>query len=97
MPLFQLPVAAILASSAILSLAYRHFSASKRGKIALPLTSESPLEPRHDPFDVTSPEDIIDGEPVDETSFWVNVRSPFRTRVSLVSCILRRSYGGRLL
>lgn len=78
MPLFQLPVAATLASSAFFSLAFRGFSATKRGKIALPLTSDSPLEPRHDPFDVTSLEDIIDGEPVDESSFWANVRSLLR-------------------
>lgn len=78
MPSFQLPVAATLAISAFLSLAFRGFSATKRGKIALPLTSDCPLEPRHDPFDVTSPEDIIDGEPVDESSFWASVRSLFR-------------------
>jgi hypothetical protein len=72
---FQLPVAVALATSAILSLAVRGLSASKRGEIALPVTSDAPLEPQHDPFDVTSPEDIIDGEPVDETSFWQNVRS----------------------
>ena len=72
---FQLPVAVTLASSALLSLAVRGLSASKRGKIALPVTLNDPLEPRRDPFDVTSPEDIIDGEPIDETSFWPNVRS----------------------
>jgi hypothetical protein len=76
---FQLPVAVTLASSALLSLAVRSLSASKRGKIALPVTLNDPLEPRSDPFDVTSPEDIIDGEPIDETSFWLNVRSLFRT------------------
>ena len=70
MPSFQLPVAVTLASSALLSLAVR---ASKWGKIALPVTLNEPLEPRRDPFDVTSPEDIIDGEPIDETSFWLNV------------------------
>ena len=78
MPSYQLPVAVALATSAILSLAVCGLSASKRGKIALPLTSDGSLEPRHDPFDVTSLEDIIDGEPVDETSFWLNVRSPIR-------------------
>ena len=76
--LFQLPVAVTLASSALLSQAVRALSASKRGKIALPVTLNDPLEPQHDPFDVTSPEDIVDGEPVDETSFWLNVRSLIR-------------------
>jgi hypothetical protein len=79
MPLFQLPVAVTLASSALLSLAVRGLSASKRGEIALPVTLNDPLEPRRDPFDVTSPEDIIDGEPIDEASFWLNVRSLIQT------------------
>jgi hypothetical protein len=79
MSLFQLPVAVALASSALLSLAVRSLSASNWGKIALPVTLNDPLEPRRDPFDVTSPEDIIDGEPIDETSFWLNVRSLIRT------------------
>ena len=73
--LFQLPVAVTLVSSALLSLAVHALSVSKRGKIALPVTLNDPLEPRHDPFDVTSPEGIVDGEPTDETSFWLNVRS----------------------
>ena len=77
MPLFQLPVAVTLTSSALLSLAVHGFSASKRGEISLPVTLNDPLEPRSDPFDVTSPEDIIDGEPIDETSFWLNVRRMF--------------------
>lgn len=75
MPLFQLPIAVTLASGALLSLAVRCLSASKWGKIALPVTLDDPLEPRRDPFDVTSPEDIIDGEPINESSFWLNVRS----------------------
>ena len=74
MPSFQFPVAVTLTSSALLSLAVHGFSASKRGEISLPVTLNDPLEPRSDPFDVTSPEDIIDGEPIDETSFWLNVR-----------------------
>lgn len=94
MPLFQLPIAVTLATSAFLSLAFRNLSASKRGKIALPLTSDGPLESRHDPFDVTTPEDIIDGEPIDETSFWANVRSLVGMRMNSVLCFLRRSCGG---
>ena len=79
MPSFQLSVAVTLASSALLSFAVRGFSASKRGKIALPAALNDPLEHRHDPFDVTAPEDIIDGEPIDETRFWLNVRPFIRT------------------
>jgi hypothetical protein len=92
MPLFQLPVAVTLASSALLSLAVR---ASKWGKIALPVTLNDPLEPRRDPFDVTSPEDIIDGEPIDETSFWLKVRHHIRTLTYSVSLFfVRRSSAG---
>ncbi|KAH9174901.1 ATP-binding cassette transporter [Lactarius sanguifluus] len=75
MPLnFQLPVAATLAGTGLLSLAFRGLSASEQGKIALPISSDGPLESRPDPFDVTSPEDIIDGEPVDEAGFWANAK-----------------------
>ena len=28
-----------------------------------------------DPFDVTEPEDLVDGQPVDEERFWNRVRS----------------------
>ncbi|KAH9043928.1 ATP-binding cassette transporter [Lactarius pseudohatsudake] len=75
-PSQQLLIAVVLAGIGLLSFAFRGLSASERGKIALPLTLDGPLalESRHDPFDVTSPEDIIDGEPVDEASFWVNTK-----------------------
>lgn len=87
MPLnFQLPVAVILAVAGLLSLAFRGLSASERGKIALPITPDGPLQSRPDPFDVTLPEDIIDGEPVDEARFWVNVSSVVRM------CILSPIY-----
>ncbi|KAH9067580.1 ATP-binding cassette transporter [Lactarius vividus] len=71
---FQLPVAITLAGTGLFSLAFRGLSASEKGKIALPITSDGPLESRPDPFDVTSPEDIIDGEPIDEASFWENAK-----------------------
>jgi hypothetical protein len=90
MPSFQLPVAVTLAFSALFSLAVRSLSASEWGKIALPVTLNDPLEPRSDPFDVTSPEDIIDGEPINETSFWLNVRSLFRTLAYSVLLFLLR-------
>ncbi|KAH8986771.1 ATP-binding cassette transporter [Lactarius hatsudake] len=71
---FQLPVAVTLAGAGLLSIVFRGLSASEQGKITLPITLDSPLESRHDPFDVTSPEDIIDGEPIDEASFWANTK-----------------------
>jgi hypothetical protein len=81
MPLnFQLPVAVTLAGTSLLSLALRGLSVSERGRIALPITSDAPLESRPDPFDVTLSEDIIDGEPIDEDSFWVHVSPVLRIR-----------------
>lgn len=81
MPLnFQLPVAVALVGTGLLSLAFQGLSASKRGKIALPITLDGPLESRPDPFDVTLPEDIIDGEPIAEASFWINVSPVVRIR-----------------
>src|SRR5712675_2907945 len=88
MSLFQLPVAVALASSAFLSLlSFRGLSGSKQ--IALPVTPDGPWEqPRRDPFDVTSPEDIIDGEPIDENGFWVHVCFVIRIQRSSVSFFL---------
>jgi hypothetical protein len=88
MPSFQLPVAVTLASCALLSLAVRGISALKWGKIALPVTLNDPLEPQRDPFDVTSPEDIIDGEPIDETGFWLNVCPFSYPNTSLLGSII---------
>jgi len=72
---FQLPVAVTLTGTGLLSLAFRGLSASERGKISLPIISDAdgPLESRPDAFDVTKPEDIIDGEPINEAGFWINV------------------------
>ncbi|KAI0251186.1 multidrug resistance-associated ABC transporter [Lactifluus subvellereus] len=74
MPLFQFPIAVTIATSALLSIVLYGLSTSKRGRIALPIASDSPLGYRHDPFDVTSPEDIIDGEPIDEENFWADTK-----------------------
>ncbi len=64
---FQLPVAAVLVVCSVCS----------AGLLFIPLESKIQLTAdnvSHDPFDVTKPEDIIDGEPVDEASFWRRVR-----------------------
>ena len=94
---FQLPIAVTLAGTGLLSLAFHRLSASERGKIALPITSDGPLESRPDPFDVTLPEDIIDGEPIDEASFWVNVSSQSAYPFFYLFFYLRQSSGGHCL
>ena len=70
MPPFQLPIAGLLAFSAVASLIVFFCTRSTEGKIQL-----STNEPAfHDPFDVVTPEDIVDGDPIDEEKFWRKVR-----------------------
>lgn len=77
MPRFQLPAAGILASSVFASLITFYLTRSREGKIQLPTSvdgSEEDLGP--DPFDVTTPEDIIDGYPIQAEAFWRRVSVP---------------------
>ncbi|KAI0034681.1 P-loop containing nucleoside triphosphate hydrolase protein [Vararia minispora EC-137] len=67
----ELAVAIVLECSALVSLALLWLSGPSVGKIRLPETTRA-LE--HDPFNVTVPEDVVDGEPTDERAFWTNVR-----------------------
>ncbi|OSX61133.1 hypothetical protein POSPLADRAFT_1074834 [Postia placenta MAD-698-R-SB12] len=71
MPLYQLPVAIVLAVSAGCSLAALLVSRPREGKIRLDAEEENS---RPDPFDVTRPEDLIDGTPVDAEGFWHKMR-----------------------
>jgi hypothetical protein len=61
-------LAALIPVSIILALAFRR----DEGKIAL---SKAADENEHDPFEVITPEDVIDGDPIDETGFLHSVRS----------------------
>ena len=77
MPVYQLPVAAALSVALLGSaalFAYQSATAkSGEGKHALPtLDSDEGLQ--RDPFDVTKPEDLVDGKPLDEERFWKLVR-----------------------
>jgi hypothetical protein len=72
MPEFQLPVAIALAASAAISgVAYAFDHGKDEGKIKL---AEDVAEGEHDPFAVTTLEDVVDGEPLDEAAFWAKVR-----------------------
>ena len=74
MPLFQLEVAAALVASALLSASLLVFSKPEEGKIQLPQVAQDGSDTLDDPFNVTKPEDIVDGEPVQEDEFWSDVR-----------------------
>lgn len=70
---FQLPVAVTLGAFALFSAALFAFSKPVEGRVVLPEIVRDATS--HDPFDVTKPEDVIDGEPVDEDKFWSRVCS----------------------
>jgi hypothetical protein len=75
MPRFQLEVALALAVSACGSLTVFYLTRTKEGKVQLPTyidESEDGLN-GNDPFDVTKPEDIIDGYPIEGDAFWTKV------------------------
>jgi hypothetical protein len=67
----QLPFAATLASSGLVSVGVLLITKPSEGKVKLPdFIADSTSQ---DPFDVTKPEDIVDGEPVNEANFWARV------------------------
>jgi hypothetical protein len=70
MPRYQLSVAIALAVAAACSVGLILFARTQERKIQLPLTGE---EVDDDPFDVSSPEDVVDGYPVEENKFWAQV------------------------
>lgn len=76
MPQYQLEVAVALAVSALCSLSVFLLSRPTEGKISLPKEAEEELE--KDPFDVTKPEDFVDGTPVNGEQFWQKVRRTTR-------------------
>lgn len=71
MPRFQLPIAIALVTSVVASLITFYFTRNRERKIQLPTTADGQSE--HDIFDVTRPEDVTDGYPVDEERFWTKV------------------------
>ncbi|KAJ7476731.1 multidrug resistance-associated ABC transporter [Mycena latifolia] len=77
MPRYQFEIALALNASAIVSAVLFYFNRATDGKIQLP-THSAPAEDRYpdgDPFDVTTPEDLLDGYPLDEIKFWARMRT----------------------
>ena len=71
MPRFQLSIAFALVTSAVTSLITFYFTRTKEGKVQLPTTANGQTE--RDIFDILRPEDLTDGYPIDEESFWTKV------------------------
>lgn len=89
MPKYQLPIAIVLAICAVLSASFLWVRRPKEGKVKLPVYVDGEVDETYerDPFEVTTPADIKDGEPIDEASFWARVRRPFRHGHCLFSLI----------
>lgn len=74
MPDYQLPIAGALAVTAVGSLILLLRRPNDEGKIQLPTHGEDDSSLLRDPFDVTKPEDVTDGYPIDEEKFWNKAR-----------------------
>ncbi|TBU28095.1 multidrug resistance-associated ABC transporter [Dichomitus squalens] len=76
MPAYQLHVAAALGVALLVSATNYVLSGTKEkeGKTALPTFVEGEEGLLRDPFDVTEPEDLVDGQPLDEQRFWNRMR-----------------------
>lgn len=71
---FQLEIAITLAVSALVSLSDFYFTRIPEGKVQLPISLEADELGGWDPFDIITPQDIVDGFPVDGDAFWARVR-----------------------
>ncbi|KIK21279.1 hypothetical protein PISMIDRAFT_104265 [Pisolithus microcarpus 441] len=74
MPDYQLLIAGALAVTAVGSLILLLRRPNDEGKIQLPTHGEDDSSLLRDPFDVTKPEDVTDGYPIDEEKFWNKAR-----------------------
>jgi hypothetical protein len=76
MPPYQLLLAEALVGATAISSFALFLARSQQQKVRLPTTQDVSLagDVNHDdPFNVTKPEDFIDGEPIDEDAFWFKV------------------------
>lgn len=91
MPAFQFESAVFLAGSGLVSVLVLVLSRPKEGKVKLPTATDAASDDegelelegeKADPFDVTKPEDVIDGYPIDADGFWEKVRPHLSKRMS---------------
>ncbi|KAI8972894.1 ATP-binding cassette transporter [Trametes punicea] len=74
MPEYQLHVAVALAVACATSLGLSIVAGLEEKNNALPTVVDGQEGLARDPFDVTNPEDFIDGLPIDEQRFWTKMR-----------------------
>ncbi|KAG1862050.1 multidrug resistance-associated ABC transporter [Suillus subalutaceus] len=92
MPPYQLLLAEVLFGATVISgFALFLVRQSQQQKISLPTTQDASLTGdlnQDDPFNVTKPEDFINGEPIDEDAFWLKMRNRKSLLVLLSALIL---------
>ncbi|KAH9947499.1 multidrug resistance-associated ABC transporter [Amylocystis lapponica] len=71
---YQLPVAIALAVCVACSITIFAVSRPSEGAVKLPTHADQEEFPQSDPFDVTKPEDLIDGTPLNPDAFWAKMR-----------------------
>ncbi|KAH0581287.1 hypothetical protein H2248_012386 [Termitomyces sp. 'cryptogamus'] len=78
MPAFQTEVCIALAAAGLGSGGLFYLNRPREGKLQLPIHAAPEVladeTPDHDPFDVTTPEDVVDGFPIDGDAFWAKMR-----------------------
>lgn len=78
MPPYQLLLAEVLVGATATSSFALFLAQSSQQKIRLPTTQDASLAGdvnQDDPFNVTKPEDFVNGEPIDEDAFWFKMRN----------------------
>ncbi|KAI0641508.1 multidrug resistance-associated ABC transporter [Trametes meyenii] len=88
MPGYQLHVAVALAAALAISLGTWLFAGPQDNKDALPIFAEGEEGLARDPFDVTTPEDFIDGTPIDAERFWAKMRLRKLAIAGLLAAVL---------
>ncbi|KAF9450615.1 P-loop containing nucleoside triphosphate hydrolase protein [Macrolepiota fuliginosa MF-IS2] len=78
MPRFEFEASVVLAVCAVSSAVVGWFTREKEGTVRLPMHVGEEGNPAgsggEDPFDVTRPEDVVDGYPLDADEFWKRMR-----------------------
>ncbi|KAI0720942.1 ATP-binding cassette transporter [Cerioporus squamosus] len=71
---YQLHVAISLAAGLVTSIAVLCLAGPRKTTIELPTSVDGNSSLLRDPFDVTKPDDLVDGIPIDADGFWSRVR-----------------------
>ncbi|KAJ7666515.1 P-loop containing nucleoside triphosphate hydrolase protein [Mycena rosella] len=88
MLVYQLQISLALILAAVGSLAFLALSGPAQAKIQLPLHDDFYVPDHHDAFDVTQPEDLVDGYPMEEGQFWARMKRRKNYLCTLLAALL---------